>query len=62
MRTARIIITALALLALPAMSRAQYVVTDTIIPERIVVKSSQIGVTIINNLETYLSKHSHMGA
>lgn len=61
MRIARIIITALALLALPAMSRAQYVVTDTIIPERIVVRVSQLGVTLLDNLDTYLSKHSHKG-
>ena len=61
MRTIRIIITALALLALPAMSRAQYIVTDTIIPERIVVKSSQLGVTLLNNLDTYLSNYNHKG-
>lgn len=61
MKTIRIIITALALLALPAMSRAQYIVTDTIIPERIVVKSSQLGVTLLNNLDTYLSNDNHKG-
>lgn len=61
MRTIRIIITALALLALPTMSRAQYIVTDTIIPERIVVKSSQLGVTLLNNLDTYLSNYNHKG-
>ena len=61
MRTIRIIITALALLALPAMSRAQYIVTDTIIPERIVVKSSQLGVTLLNNLDTYLSNYNYKG-
>ena len=46
---------------MPAMSRAQYVVTDTIIPQRIVVKGSQIGVTLLNNLDTYLSNYSHKG-
>ena len=61
MKTIRIIITALALLALPAMSRAQYIVTDTIIPERIVVKSSQLGVTLLNNLDTYLSNYNYKG-
>ena len=61
MSIARIIMTALALLALPAMSRAQYVVTDTILPQRIVVKSSQIGVTLLNNLDTYLSNYNHKG-
>ena len=43
------------------MSRAQYIVTDTIIPERIVVKSSQLGVTLLNNLDTYLSNYNHKG-
>ena len=61
MRTRRVIITALALLALPAMSRAQYIVTDTIIPERIAVKSSQFGITLLNNLDTYLSNYNHKG-
>ena len=61
MKTIRYIMTALALLALPAMSRAQYVVTDTIIPQRIVVSSSQFGVTLLNNLDTYLSNYNHKG-
>ena len=61
MKMIRIIITALALLTIPAMSRAQYIVTDTIIPERIVVKSSQFGVTLLNNLDTYLSNYNHKG-
>ena len=61
MKTIRVIITALALLALPAMSRAQYIVTDTIIPERIAVKSSQFGITLLNNLDTYLSNYNHKG-
>ena len=61
MRIARIIIAALALLAMPAMSRAQFVVTDSIVPERIVVKSSQFGVTLLNSLDTYLSNYSHTG-
>lgn len=61
MRIIRLITTALALLALPAVSRAQYVVTDTILPQRIVVKSSQIGVTLLNNLDTYLSNYNHKG-
>lgn len=61
MRAIQLIATALALLAAPAISRAQYVVTDTIIPERIVVKSSQFGVTLLNNLDTYLSNYSHKG-
>ena len=61
MRIIHLITTALALLALPAMSRAQYVVTDTIIPERIVVKSSQFGVTLLNNLDTYIINYNHSG-
>lgn len=47
--------------AVPTMSRVQYVVTDTILPQRIVVKSSQIGVTLLNNLDTYLSNYNHKG-
>lgn len=61
MRRAHRIIAALALLALPVVSRAQYVVTDTIIPERIVVKSTQYGLTLLNNLDTYLSGYDHTG-
>ena len=61
MKIIRLITTALALLVLPAVSRAQYVVTDTILPQRIVVKSSQIGVTLLNNLDTYLSNYNHKG-
>ena len=61
MKIIRLITTALALLALPAVSRAQYVITDTILPQRIVVKSSQIGVTLLNNLDTYLSNYNHKG-
>ena len=83
MRITRIITTALALLALPAMSRAfgfyycpsvpggqascgdggiaKHIVTDTIRPERIVVSCSQFGVTLLDNLDTYLSNYSHKG-
>ena len=61
MKIIHLITTALALLALPAMSRAQYIVTDTIIPERIAVKSSQFGITLLNNLDTYLSNYNHKG-
>ena len=61
MKIVRLITTALALLALPAMSRAQYIVTDTIMPQRIVVKGSQLGVTLLNNLDTYLSNYNHKG-
>ena len=61
MKTLYRIIAALALLVLPVVSRAQYVVTDTIIPERIVVKSTQYGLTLLNNLDTYLSGYNHTG-
>ncbi len=83
MRITRIITTALALLALPAMSRAfgfyycpsvpggqascgdggiaKHIVTDTIRPERIVVSCSLFGVTLLDNLDTYLSNYSHKG-
>ena len=55
------IVAALALLALPAMSRAQHIVNDTIIPERIVVKSSQFGISTLGNLDTYLGDHEYNG-
>lgn len=61
MRLFRYISLALALLTLPTMSRAQYFVCDTIIPERIVVKSSQYGITHFNNLDTYLSNYKFTG-
>ena len=57
----RHILLALALLVMPAMSRAQYFVCDTIHPERIAVKSSQYGVTLFNNLDTYLSDYKFTG-
>ena len=54
----------LVLLQLSLMSvvaRAQFVVTDTILPERIVVKSSQYGIATLNNLDTYLSGYEYRG-
>ncbi len=62
MRLINKIFTALALLAMPAMPKAQCAVADTIIPERIVVKSSQFGVAGINSLDTYLSGYDYTGA
>ena len=61
MRILKHILPALALLAMPAMSRAQYFICDSIMPQRIVVKSSQYGVTLFNNLDTYLSGYSFTG-
>ncbi|MBR5593771.1 MAG: DUF3316 domain-containing protein [Bacteroidaceae bacterium] len=61
MRKALLIAITLALLATPAMSRVRHIVTDTIIPERIVVKSSLFGITLLNNLDTYLSNYNHKG-
>lgn len=62
MKRTLLILTALALLTIPAMSRARYiVVTDSIIPERIIVRSSQLGFTMLNNLDTYLSNYNHKG-
>lgn len=62
MKTIRTIIVALALLALPAVSRAQHFVEDSIIPERIVVKSTTYGISGINTLDTYLSGYDYTGA
>ena len=53
---------ALVLLATPLASRAQCIITDSIIPERIVVKSTLLGVAGINNLDTYLSGYDYKGA
>lgn len=61
MRLFKYISLALALLALPTMSRAQYFVCDTITPERIAVRSSQYGITHFNNLDTYLSNYKFTG-
>lgn len=55
------IIAALVLLATPLATRAQYIITDSIIPERIVVKSTLFGVGSINNLDTYLNGYDHKG-
>ena len=61
MRKIRFVIAALALLATPLASRAQYIITDSIIPERIVVKSTLLGAGSINNLDTYLSGYEYTG-
>lgn len=47
---------------LPAATEAQHIVTDTILPQRIVVKSSQYGIATLNNLDTYLSTQEFTGA
>ena len=61
MRKTIFVIAALALLATPLASRAQYIITDSIIPERIVVKSTTFGFAGINNLDTYLSGYEYSG-
>ena len=43
------------------MIKAQFVITDTIRTERIVVKSAQLGVSFQNNLDTYLSDYNYKG-
>ena len=43
------------------MIKAQFVITDTIRTERIVVKSAQFGVSFQNNLDTYLSNYNYKG-
>lgn len=55
------IILTVALLALPAMSAAQYAISDTIRAERVVVKSTQFGASYMNNLDTYLSGYNYTG-
>lgn len=61
MKTIRIIIAALVLTALPSATRAQHFVADSIIPERIVVKSTTFGLSAINSLDTYLSGYDFTG-
>ena len=60
MRRTTIIIVLLSLL-IPAMTKAQYAISDTIITERIVVRSAQFGVSLQNNLDTYLSNYKYTG-
>lgn len=60
MRRIRTII-ALLLLLVPAITEAQYAICDTILTERIVVKSAQFGISLQNNLDTYLSKYNYTG-
>ena len=44
------------------MTKAQYAISDTIRTERIVVKSAQFGISLQNNLDTYLSNYNYKGA
>jgi hypothetical protein len=60
MRKFRTIIALLSLL-IPAMTKAQFAISDTIRTERIVVKSAQFGVSLQNNLDTYLSDYKYTG-
>lgn len=55
------ILIALLSLLIPAMTKAQYAINDTIRTERIVVKSAQFGVSLQNNLDTYLSDYKYTG-
>lgn len=56
-----VLIAALVLTALPVISRAQHFVADSIIPERIVVRSTTFGVSALNTLDTYLSGYDYTG-
>lgn len=60
MKKIDIIIVLLSLLT-PAMTKAQYAINDTIRTERIVVRSSQFGISLQNNLDTYLSNYKYTG-
>ena len=60
MRRLNMIIALLSLLV-PAMTKAQYAICDTIRTERIVVKSAQFGISLQNNLDTYLSNYNYKG-
>lgn len=60
MRRLSIFIALLSLL-IPAMTKAQYAINDTIRTERIVVKSAQFGISLQNNYDTYLSNYEYTG-
>ena len=60
MRRINIIIALLSLL-IPAMTKAQYAINDTIRTERIVVKSAQFGISLQDNYDTYLSNYKYTG-
>ena len=60
MRRLSIFIALLSLL-IPAMTKAQYAINDTIRTERIVVKSVQFGISLQNNYDTYLSNYEYTG-
>lgn len=61
MRLTGKIMAVIAMIAMPLTADAQIAVTDSIMPERIVVKSSQYGITSLNNLDTYLSGYDFKG-
>ena len=58
----RIIALLAALLALPCALHAQKGETETIAPNRVIVKCSSLGFATMNNLDTYLSGYNHEGA
>lgn len=60
MKQLNIIIALLSLLT-PAMTKAQYAINDTIRAERLVVKSAQFGISLQNNLDTYLGNYKYTG-
>ena len=55
------ILVALLSLLIPAMTRAQHVISDTIRSERIVVRSAQFGISLQDNVDTYLSNYKYKG-
>lgn len=55
------ILTMLAVFAVALSIKAQIAITDSIRPERIVVKSSQFGISSLNNLDTYLAGYDFKG-
>lgn len=51
----------LVFLQLSFVAKGQSEMCDTIVPERVVVKCASIGITYMNNLDTYLSGYNHTG-
>lgn len=57
----KIIIATIAAVCFALSVKAQHEMSDTIVPERIIVKCSSLGLTYMNNLDTYLSGYNHTG-
>lgn len=60
-KTARYILLLLVLLLTSTTLKAQDIVIDSIIPRRVLVRTSSHGIALLNNLDTYLSGYNYTG-